>query len=115
MIGKRRVFTAHALDLIRKMAERGSSAIEIARSVGSTPGSVRVVCSQHKIKIHSRGAANSHRMSEHMIVVHMPSPLFLEFHRKAEHLQMPVSILAGNLLAAITISDIYEAVLDDKV
>ena len=116
MIGKRRVFTAHALDLIRKMAERGSSAIEIARSVGSTPGSVRVVCSQHKIKIrHGRSAANSYRMSEHMIVVHMPTPLFLEFHRKAEHLQMPVSILAGNLLAAITISDIYEAVLDDKV
>jgi hypothetical protein len=27
----------------------------------------------------------------------MPTPLFLEFHRKAEHLQMPVSILAGNL------------------
>jgi hypothetical protein len=115
MIGKGRVFTPHTLDLIRNMAERGSSAIEIARSVGSTPGSVRVVCSLHKIKIrHGRSAANSVRMSEHMIVVHMPTPLFLEFYRKAEHLQMPVSILAGNLLAAITISDIYEAVLDDK-
>jgi hypothetical protein len=44
----------------------------------------------------------------------MPAPLFVAFHRKAEHLQMPVSLLAGNLLAAITTSDIYEAVLDDK-
>jgi hypothetical protein len=53
-------------------------------------------------------------MSDHTIVAHMPAPLFVEFHRKAEHLQVPVSILASNLLAAIATSNIYDAVLDDE-
>jgi hypothetical protein len=115
MIRNGRIFTPHALGLMREMAERGSSAIEIARHIGSTPGSVRVKCSQHKIKIRNgKGAPKLHRTPEHLIVVHMPAPLYVEFHRKAEHLQMPVSLLAGNLLAAITASNIYEAVLDDK-
>ena len=36
------------------------------------------------------------------------------FFRKAKHLQIPVAVLASNLLAAIAISNIYEAVLDDR-
>lgn len=43
----------------------------------------------------------------------MPARLYFDFHRKAEHLQMPVSVLASNLLTAIASSNIYEAVLDD--
>jgi len=52
--------------------------------------------------------------SVHDIVARMPAPLYAEFHRKAERLQMSPSALASNLLAAITISNIFEAVLDDK-
>jgi hypothetical protein len=52
--------------------------------------------------------------SDHTILVHMPARLFVEFHRTAEHLEMSVSALAGKLLAAITTSNIYNAVLDDK-
>jgi hypothetical protein len=48
------------------------------------------------------------------IVARMPAPLYVEFHRKAERLQMSPSALASNLLAAITISNIFEAVLDDE-
>jgi hypothetical protein len=44
----------------------------------------------------------------------MPAQLFVEFHRKAEHLRMSPSVLASNLLAAITLSNIFEAVLDDQ-
>jgi len=48
------------------------------------------------------------------IVAHLPPSLSFEFHRKAEQLQIPPSVLASNLLAAIVDSNLYEAVLDDN-
>jgi len=38
----------------------------------------------------------------------------MKFHRETERLQIPASVLASGLLAAIVVSNIYEAVLDDK-
>ena len=124
MLQKGRIFTPQNLMLMREMAERGSSAIEIAKTIGSTPASVRVVCSRLKIRLRrgrrpTRKASlapvqHTHPLPNHIIVAHMPAALFVEFHRKAEHLQIPISILASNLLAAIATSNIYEAVLDDK-
>lgn len=92
---------------IRHLAEEGNSAIEIAKAVDSTPGSVRVFCSHHKIKI-KRG-----RRRYVEIVTRLPASLYSGFHHKAEQVQMPVFVLASKLLAAIVKSDIYEAVLDD--
>ena len=123
MLGNGRIFTPHNLALVRNMAERGNSSEEIARAIGSTAASVRVVCSHHKIRL-KRGRPHPGRskgqngnragaMADHTIVAHMPAALYTEFHRKAEHLRLPVSVLAGNLLAAIAASNIYEAVLDD--
>src|SRR5215472_2605171 len=99
-----RIFTQNNLLTIRRMAEEGRSATEIAESIGSTPASVRNVCSHHKIKI-GRG-------QEHAIVVRMDGTLSAEFRRKAEELQIPTSVLATRLLSAIVISNIYEAVID---
>jgi hypothetical protein len=48
------------------------------------------------------------------LVAHLPASLSAEFHRKAEHLQISASVLASRLLEAIVVSNIYEAVLDDK-
>jgi hypothetical protein len=121
---KYRIFTPKNLAIMCHMAERGLSAIEIAETIGSTPGSVRVVCSHHKIRL-KRGRRPGvqalqnpvhqvHRGSDHTIMAHMPAPLFVEFYRKAENLQISASGLASNLLAAIAASNIYEAVLDDK-
>jgi hypothetical protein len=123
MLGNGRIFTPHNLAVVRHMAERGSTSAEIARIIGSTAASVRVVCSHHKIRL-KRGRRYPERtapipldhgraMSEHTIVARIPAQLYADFFRKAEHLQIPVSALASNLLAAIAISDIYEAVLDD--
>jgi hypothetical protein len=106
------------------MAEQGLSAFEIANTIGSTPGSVRVVCSHHKIRL-KRGRRSvdqtlqdsAHQVGrgpDHTIMAYIPAPLFVEFYRKAENLQMSASGLASNLLAAIATSNIYEAVLDDK-
>ena len=48
------------------------------------------------------------------ILAHMPAPLYVGFQRKADHLRMSPSVLASHLLAVITISNIFEAVLDDQ-
>ena len=121
MSRQRRVFTSQGLDLMRQMAGQGCSAPDIAKAIGSTPASVRVVCSRHKIRLQrGRGPVRIEQIPEHvslapehMVVAYMPAPLYLEFNRKAAHLDKPVSILASMLLNAIASSDIYKAVLDD--
>ena len=49
-----RVFTPSAINTIRELAGQRKSASEIAEVIGSTTGSVRVKCSQLKIKIKLR-------------------------------------------------------------
>src|SRR6202035_2769338 len=46
-----RVFTPSTINTIRGLAGQGKSASEIAEVIGSTTGSVRVRCSQLKIKL----------------------------------------------------------------
>ena len=113
-----RVFTSQNIARMRDMAENGSSSFEIAQAIGSTAASVRVQCSHHKIRIKrgQRATELQHTPSRltNNIVTHMPTSLYVEFQRKAAHLRISPSVLASNLLAAITISDIFEAVLDDQ-
>jgi hypothetical protein len=115
-----RIFTPQNVGRMREMAENGSSASEIAHVLGSTPGSVRVVCSRHKIPLRRGRRASKISLplirspSIHDIVAHIPGPLYAAFHRKAEHLRMSPSALASSLLVAITVSDIFDAVLDEK-
>jgi len=123
MSDQRRVFTLQRLNLMRQMAGQGCSAPDIAKAIGSTPASVRVVCSRYKIRLkRGRGPASRYveqisepvsLAPEHMVVAYMPAPLYSAFHRKAAHLDKPVSMLASMLLNAIATSDIYKAVLDD--
>jgi transcriptional regulator len=103
-------FTPDILLRVRQMAEEGSSSIEIAKSMGSTSASVKNVCSRHKIKIPRR--RRSVELST--LMARLPASLSTEFHRKAEQLQISASVLASRLLEAIVVSDIYDAVLDDK-
>jgi hypothetical protein len=115
-----RKFTPDNLLRIQQMAVEGSSSIEIAKTIGSTPGSVRVACCHHKIKISRGRGSRRNAMSKPVrassnqhIVAHLPPSLSIEFHRKAEQLLLPATVLASRLLAAIADSNIYEAVLDD--
>jgi hypothetical protein len=123
MSGRPRVFTLQKLALMQQMASQGCSALDIATAIGSTPPSVRVMLSRHKIRL-KRGrrlvpgqieqlAERAGLAPEHMVVAYMPAPLYTEFNRKAADLDKPVSILASMLLNAIATSDIYKAVLDD--
>jgi hypothetical protein len=94
------------------MVAEGNSSIEIAKSMGSTSGSVKNVCCRHKIKIPRRRRSLKNALST--LVTHLPASLSTEFHCKAEQLQISASVLASRLLEAIVVSNIYDAVLDDK-
>ena len=119
-----RIFTPENLCLVRLMAEQGASASEIARTLGSTSGSVRVVCCRHKIKLKrgrratqqapESGVGETQPVTSRVLRAQMPEPIFAEFNRKAQDLRLSPSSLASNLLLAIAMSDIYEAVLDDR-
>ena len=117
----RRIFTPNNLLRMRQMAGEGSSSIEIAACLGSTPGSVRVMCCYHKIKF-SRGQGQRSitnavskpvPSSVQAVVACLPVSVCMKLRRKAEQLQLSASVLASRLLAAIVVSNIYEAVLDD--
>jgi len=105
-------FTPDNVLLVRQLAAEGNSSIEIARSLGSTPASVKNVCCRHKIKIPRKRQSIKNALS--MLVAHLPASISTEFHRKAEHPQISTSVLASRLLEAIVVSNIYEAVLDDN-
>jgi hypothetical protein len=56
-----RVFTPQKVALMQQMADAGCSAREIAEAIGSTPSSVRVVCSCQKIQLKAgRRPASGH-------------------------------------------------------
>jgi hypothetical protein len=118
----KRVFTSQKVALMQQMAGTGCSAREIAEAIGSTPSSVRVVCSRQKIRLkggrrpvskQDEQLAEHVGSPEHTVVAYMPAPLYAEFNRKAAHLDLPVSMLATMLLNEIASSDLYKAVLDD--
>jgi hypothetical protein len=115
-----RIFSQQNIARMRRMAENGSSAFGIAQALGSTPGSVRVMCSRYAIPLKRRRGTQRTSVplvrspSVHDVVAHIPASLYAEFHRKAEHLRMSPSALASNLIMAITLSNIFEAVLDEE-
>ena len=111
-VGRPVRFTADNLLRVRQLVAEGNSSIEIAKSMGSTSASVKNVCSRHKIKIPRKRRSVENELSE--LVAHLPASVSTEFHRKAAQLQISASVLASRLLAAIVVSNIYEAVLDDK-
>jgi hypothetical protein len=117
----RHLYTPNTVALVRTMAEQGHSASTIAAKIGSTPSSVRVRCSQLKIKLRRTRVKNSHpplqrteRGVEHLVVTYLPGPLYTTFHRQAVHMNKSVSVLAGLLLEAIVTGDLYDAVLDER-
>jgi hypothetical protein len=118
-----RVFTPQKVALMQQMAGAGCSAREIAEAIGSTPSSVRVVCSRQKIQLKAgRRPASGHvaqlaahvgLVPEQIVIAYMSAPVYVEFNRKAAELAIPASILASMLLNMIASNDLYKAVLDD--
>ena len=110
----RRVFTTAAIRMIRNLADEGKTAAEIAHAIGSTTGSVRVKCSQLKIRL--SGAQHPSLVPSiegRKLVVYMRPEDYAALERQAAHMQKSARELAGMLLEAIVRSDIYDAVLDE--
>jgi hypothetical protein len=123
MTGHSRVFTPQKVALMQQMADAGCSARQIAEAIGSTPSSVRVVCSRQKIQLKGgRRLASGHveqlaahvgLVPEQIVIAYMSAPVYVEFNRKAAELAIPAPILASMLLNMIASNDLYKAVLDD--
>ena len=121
--GHGRVFTLQNLALMRRMAARGCSAREIAEIIGSTPSSVRVKCSQQKIRLRrGRGPGRAVRhyadrpdelIHQVPIVAYLPGPIYDLLVQKANELHKGPSLFASMLLSAVTAGDLFKAVLED--
>jgi hypothetical protein len=117
MARHRQIFTPTVLEAIKGLAAQGKSAAEIAAVVGSTPASVRVRCSQFKIKL-ARPHFGSRRnklqpVSKRKLVVYLPPSVYAAMTRKAQDMRKSTVELAESLLRAIVNSNLYEAVLDE--
>lgn|SRR5262249_27759185 len=123
MHGYGRVFTSQNLILMREMAARGCSAPEIAEAIGSTPSSVRVKCSQQKIRL-KRGRGPGRLLKRRFgrpegpvhrvpIVAYLPESIYALLVQRANELDKPPSTFASMLLSAIAKSDLYKTALDD--
>jgi hypothetical protein len=111
------IFTPAAIEILRRMANEGKSAPEIADAIGSTAASVRVRCCQLKIKL-AQGArtdvprAQHRNVQEQKLIVGMPPAVYTALAQKAAGMRKSTDELVGMLLEAVVSSDIYEAVLD---
>jgi hypothetical protein len=113
-----KIFTPAALGTMRRLAEQGQSAAEIAEAIGSTPGSVRVKCCRLKIRLRSargRSPERRHRfLRGKKLEVSLPPAVYADLKRKANALHKSAVDLAGGLLEAVVTSNIYDAVLDEN-
>jgi DNA-binding CsgD family transcriptional regulator len=121
---RHRIFTPTTIEIIRQMAAEGKTADEIAVTIGSTSGSVRVRCSKLKIKLNSRGYRRSPRgeLSQNQdqrnqsrsprLYIYLPPLAYSSLSRKAARMNKSVDELARMLLETIASSELYEAVLD---
>jgi len=108
---RRKIFTKANLIKIRTMAEQGYGAAHIAHEIRSTPGSVRVMCSNMKIKLrHSRG---SKWIPRRWITFKVSEETFLELDRYAKQKGIPVQTLTAQLLEIMAKENLFDAVLDE--
>jgi len=108
---RRKIFTKANLIKMRTMAEQGYGAAHIAHEIKSTPGSVRVMCSNMKIKLrHTRGSS---WIPRRWITFRVSETTFLQLDRYARQREMPVQTLVAQILEIMTKENLFDAVLDE--
>jgi hypothetical protein len=122
MNGRRGVFTPQNVTLMQQMVDEGSSAREIAMTLGSTAASVRVTCSRLGIRLRRRrgcvprpvpSSGTLTRDLEMPVVAYMPAEQYAEFARRARAQGKSPGTFASMLLSVIATSDLYKAVLEE--
>jgi hypothetical protein len=106
---RRRLYTPAVVEMMQQLAKENRTAAEIAVIIGSTPGCVRVKCSQFGIKLSQRGRRNS---SLRKLTVPLGREEYGAIERRAAAMRKSPVELARLLLEAIVSSDLYQAVLD---
>lgn len=107
-----KIFTPTTVQIVRRLADQGRSAAEIAEVIGSTAASVRVKCCRLKIRLRrQRGQRPS---CGEKLDIYLRPAVYAGLKRKADALHKSVVDLAGRLLEAVVMSDIYDAVLDER-
>ena len=111
------IFSSAAVELIRDLADQGKSSSEIAEVIGSTAASVRVRCSQLKIKLTPGRPrlppTRPRQIPEPKLVLYMRPAIYAALKRKAARMRKSPRQLAEALLDAIIKSDLCDAVLDE--
>ena len=111
------IFSSATIELIRSLADQGKSSSEIAEMIGSTAASVRVRCSQLKIKLTPGRPrlpqTRQRHIQEPRLVLYMRPAIYAALKRKAAGMRKSPHQLAEALLDAIVKSDLCEAVLDE--
>jgi hypothetical protein len=112
------IFTPATVRIVRHLAQEGKSAAEIAEVIGSTAASVRVKCCQLKIRLRRRSGSLSERRRRptrgEKLDIYLDPAIYAGLKRKADALHRSVVDLAEKLLEAVVMSDIYDAVLDER-
>jgi hypothetical protein len=106
-----KIFTNATVLKIKELADDGFGSVQIAHDIGSTPGSVRVICSKMKIKLgRAKGYASS---AKPYVISKVSEASFLELDRHARQKKISVRTLAALLLETIAKDNLFDAVLDE--
>ena len=126
-----KVVTPAVLQQIPTLLEQGLSPLEIARMIGCTLGTLRVVCSNSKISLRQNNRAQNgapqpgsarysvspirrvSRGRHQRMTLELPETTAALLQRQAGGKGLSVSTLAAKLLETIVQDGLYEAVLDD--
>jgi hypothetical protein len=132
-VSKTKKITPVVLEQIPTLLEQGVPPLEIARMIGCTLGTLRVVCSKSKISLRqnnraqngapeSRKGSARHSVSpirrlsadrHQSMTLELPEVTTALLQRQAGGKGLSVSTLAAKLLEMIVQDGLYEAVLDD--
>ena len=112
----RRIFTPHGIATMRSMAANGDSACDIAHKLGSTSASVRVKCSQLKIKLVRWSAVVDGSGGDNQERTFMITLQLAEFSKLVEAAKLrncSPPVLARRIVTLVLRDNLVDGVLDE--
>ena len=107
MKGQPRITESDYNVTIPDMVKKGMPAGLIAMRFGVTIGSLRALCAKRGVSLSRKSNKERHW------IIPLPDVVKDEIRRKATHMGKTETQLVRELLEAIALDDLYEAVLDD--